>query len=171
MSRRRLNAKYSVGIKIVLTIFLFIILGITGVWGFIYRFLPDWGPVWNWTMTALDAFVCYKLIDFILKDRRVLEFDDEWLYVINKKEDTEEQIPLRCIVALNRRPHSWEIGAYLFNRYSIHYVDDFYAKGKVAFMAGPGWRNLYEFEEKVSRQNPNFKAKRWTHSFDFWDKP
>jgi hypothetical protein len=171
MSRTRLSAKYSLWMKFLLTLALFILLFATDVAGTILRFLPDLGDIGEALIKLpLFIFLCYKLIDFIFKERKVAEFDHEYLYITIKKENLEYQIPLEKVLKLNRRPGSFSIGAYNFSKYNLHFINDNGTTEKQSFFIRSGWDELFQFIKLVKTKNPDFISKTWTHSFDFVDK-
>lgn len=168
MSRTRLSAKYSLWMKILLTLALFILLFATGVAGAILRVLPDLGDIGEVVIKLpLFIFLCYKLIDFLFKERKVAEFDHEYLYITINKENLEYQIPLQKILKLNRRPGSFSIGGYNFSHYNLYFINDSGATEKQSFFIRSGWDELFQFIKLVKAKNPDFISKTWTHSFDF----
>lgn len=166
--RYKLSATYTLWQKIIVTILLFGFLMVTDVYGSVLRSLPNLGFV-NIIFVFGFIFLCFKLVDFILKERNVIEFDDENLYIVDKKNEQEEYIPLRNLIKLNMRPTNFHIGNYWFNRHSLTFIDNLGQEQKVRLYIQTGKENTQRFLLLVKSKNPNFRYKNWTHTFDFSD--
>jgi hypothetical protein len=141
---------------------------VTGVCGFLLRTLPDLG-LGNIIFISGFFFLCFKLIDFLLKERRVIEFDEDNLYIVDKQRQQEAYIPLKKLTRLNMRPAWFSIGNYWFNKYSLKFIDDFSQEQKISFYIQAGKPNTQKFVSFVKSRNPYFNYKNWTHTFDLSD--
>jgi len=166
--RYRLSSTYTLWQKIIVTVLLFGLLLVTDLYGFILRNLPDLGFAKILIILAF-AFLCFKLVDFILRERKVIEFDEENLYIVDKKNEQEEYIPLRNLTKLNMRPTNFHIGNYWFNKYSLAFIDQVSQEQKIRFFIQIGKPNTEKFLSLVKAKNPDFRYKNWTHTFDFSD--
>jgi hypothetical protein len=164
--RHKLSATYTLWQKIIVTILLFGLLIVTDVYGSILRSLPDLGFV-NILFIFAFIFLCFKLVDFVLKERIVIEFDDDSLYIVDKKNEQEEHVPLRNLIRLNLRPVYFHIGNYWFNKHSLTFIDNLGQEQKIRFYVQTGKQNTQKFLSLVKSKNPDFRYKNWTHTFDF----
>ena len=164
--RQRLSAEYTVWPKIALTILLFATLLVTDIYGTVLRNLPDL-VVGHYVAIFLFIFLCYKFIDFLLRERIVVEFDSDNLYIIDKKYQQEEPIPLQKILNLSVRPAYFHIGRYWFFRHSLTFIDNLNQEQKISFNIQTGRKSTKNFTALVKEKNPNFRYKNWTHPFDF----
>jgi hypothetical protein len=167
----RLSASYTLWMKVLLTLLLFAVLLATDVYGSVLRNLPDIGEIGEVVIKIpLFIFLCYKLVDFILKERKVVEFDEEYVYIITKKDSLECLIPLYNVLKLNMRPVNFRIGNYNFNRYNLYYTSGAGTTEKQSFFIRTAGKELQQFINFTKQQNPDFRYKNWTHSFDFFEK-
>lgn len=148
-----------------MTVLLFAFLLATDIYGSILRNIPDLGYA-NIFVVFAFIFLCFKLVDFLFRERKVIEFDEENLYIIDKQKEQEECIPLKNLIKLNMRPMYLDIGNYWFNKHSLKFVDSLNQEKQTCFYIRTGSPNTQKFLSLVKSKNPDFIYKNWTHTFD-----
>jgi len=159
--RQRLSAKFSMGQKITIAFLLLVALLVTGISGTISNLFPELAMI-PFLVTGLLAAGSFALIQFLMKDRKIVEFDDENLYVIYVKDQQEKTIPLRNLTKLALRPPKLEIGAYWFWTYSLTFTGESGTEEKIRFMMLVGRSSYQQFIPLVTAKNPDFKVRNWT---------
>lgn len=159
--RQRLAAKFSVGQKIVSTILLLVFVLISGISGKIIDLFPELASI-DFLVSGCLAAASFAVIQFVMKDRKVIEFDDENLYIIRVKDQQEMAIPLRNLIKLSLRPPKLEIGAYWFWTYSLTFTGETGMEENIRFMMVVGRSSYQQFLPLVISKNPNFKVRNRT---------
>jgi hypothetical protein len=159
--RQRLSAKFSIGQKIALAMILLAMMLITGISGKIANLFPELANI-GFLVFGILAVASFAIINFLLKDRKIVEFDDENLYVVSVKDQQKRAIPLRNLNMLALRPPKLEIGAYWFWTYSLTFTGDAGTEEKILFMMIVGRSSCQQFIPLVTSKNPGFKVKNWT---------
>jgi hypothetical protein len=170
--RARLSAVYSSWIKGGLAFFvcLFVYILSSGVRRALFDSFGERVEGWLFFLFAIVLFWgCYQLIAFVLKDRKIVEFDDTYLYIEDKKTATETQVPLENVFWLNMRMRELKMGTVWFFFYSLHYRDESRMERKVKFFIRTGSDEFAKFLTLVKAKNPDFRFKNWSWSFDFKD--
>lgn len=161
--RQRLSARYTLWQKIPLTFMLFVIVLLTGISGKILNNLPDSLFVMVLVFALLAAF-CFMIIQFLLKERTIVEFDDENLYIINLKDQQQRSIPLAKMIRLNMRPPGFVIGTFSFWTFSLSFTNDSNQDEKIKFVMQEGMLSspYKRFVSLTTDKNPGFQTKNWT---------
>lgn len=163
--RTRLSAKFSVWFKIGVSIFLFLFSFI------LLSSLPhDPWPVWlSLSIEVILFAVSYLLADYFFKDRIVIAFDQDFLYITNVISETEQVIPLEHMIWLNMRMNTIKSGAYWYRSYSLHYDDGYNQEQKNRLYIESSSKALREFVTIAKNKNPDFRYKNWSWTFDVKD--
>lgn len=159
--RRRLSSSFTLWQKISTSIFFLGFLLLTGISGKILNYLPE-SPILTWLVIALLAAGCFALVQFLLKDRTIVAFDDANLYIFRVKDPQEQTIPFRKLIGIALRPPSIEMGACWFWTYSLTFTGDGGEQERVRFWMLVGKTSYREFLSLVEAENPEFKVKNWT---------
>jgi hypothetical protein len=118
--RTRLSAKYSYWVIGSIALFafvsLFILSASVGITAFIWGMIHNPGLI---VFAILLFGLCIRLVTWILTPNNIIEFDDNFVYIEDVKNATEDKIPLERVTWLNLRPLSFDVGAYWFWRYSL----------------------------------------------------
>ena len=163
--RTRLSAKFSVWFKIGYSFILFLFSFI-----FLAGLSHDPWPVWiTFSLESILFVASYLLIDYFLKDRKIIAFDLDNLYISDVTSNTEHVIPLEHVSWLNMRMNTLKQGAYWYRRYSLHYEDSTNQEQKIRFYVGTSSSELRDFVEKAKTKNPDFRYKNWSWTFDLKD--
>ena len=162
--RTRLTASYSVFSKIIIATLIF-------VGSFIF-FVNIGVTVWFGKGTPVFAIVLFiaswLLVQFITKDRTVIEFDASDFYIVDATSKTEQKFRLENVIWLNLRPGMIKVSRW-FVRYSLHYLDNYQQENKIRLWVSWTGKPLDEFVNAVKKKNPDFKYKGWTWTFDTKD--
>ncbi len=161
--RTRLSAKYSMWVKLPITLIVFVIAFIIAAKLNIIAFLD--APR-SYIFEIILLFACCRLVFFVLKDRKVIEFDESFLYIVDNKQGIETRIPLKNITWLNRRLRDFKVGALWFCWYSLHYLDEFNQQQRIRFFIKVPSEPCSRFAGLVKGKNPDFRFKNWSWNFD-----
>jgi hypothetical protein len=127
-------------------------------------------PVWvNLSLEALILVASFMLVHYVFKDRKIIEFDQNYLYIENVILNTEEVIPLKNIHWLNMRMGTIETGTTWYFKYSLHYSDIKNVEQKIRFYIKSSCKELTDFVKLVKIKNPDFRDKNWSWTFDLKD--
>jgi hypothetical protein len=163
--RTRLSAKFSIWFKILTTLFLFLFSFIL-----LTKLPHDPWPVWgNLTFEAILITSFYLLVQYFFKDRTVIAFDRDNLYITDVIAHAEQVIPLEHVSWLNMRMNSIKTGAIWYRGYSLHYADDYHQEQKIRFYIKSTGNELREFVTLAKNKNPEFRYKNWSWTFDLKD--
>jgi hypothetical protein len=120
----------------------------SGAMGLIFLFL-----LFGSLLVALGIY-------FVL-DSTLLEFDEEFLYIIKRKET--QQIPLANIYKIKRTALNINYSKF----WKIEYRDNEGIDKVIRFMPKLFKNVVSNFKEKVKAHNPDVYIKKWTWFFDF----
>ena len=163
--RIRLSAKFSIWFKILASFFLFLFSFIL-----LTKLAHDPWPVWfTFSLDAVLLTGAYMTVQYFCKDRTVISFDQNNLYITDVKFNTEDVIPLEHVSWLNMRMNTIKMGAIWYRRYSIHYVDNYNQEQKVRLFIKLMGDSLVEFVKAAKAKNPDFRYKNWSWTFDLKD--
>jgi hypothetical protein len=163
--RTRLSATYSTGFRILVTFLVFAACFI------LLTNLPhDPWPVWfTFSLEAILLSGSFLLVQFLLKDRVVISFDENNLYLTNVISNSEQVIPLERVTWLNMRMNTIKTGAIWYTRYSLHYIDIDNLEQKIKFYNKSTDNSLYSFVKAAKKKNPDFRFKNWSWTLDLKD--
>jgi hypothetical protein len=163
--RTRLSAEYSIGFKILNAFLLFVVSFI------LLTNLPhDPWPVWfTFSLDAILLTGSYLMVQFFLKDRVVISFDENSLYLTNVITNSEQIIPLEQVTWLNMRMNIIKTGGIWYTRYSLHYNDMNNPDQKIKFYNKSTDNSLYSFVKAAKAKNPDFRYKNWSWTLDLKD--
>jgi len=163
--RTRLSVKFSVWFKIGTSFFLFLFSFIL-----LTKLPHDPWPVW--ASLAFEAILftsSYLVVQYFFKNRRVIAFDQDNLYITHVLSQEEQVIPLKQVSWLNMRMNRIKTGAIWYWGYSLHYTDDYNQEQKIRFYIESGSKELREFVGLAKNRNPEFQFKNWSWTFDLKD--
>lgn len=162
--RTRLTMNYSIFLKGLLTFFIFLFSFVFAAsTGFTSK-LGNLTPVFELLLIIASFF----LVQFITKDRTVIEFDEDYLYIVNKTVENEEKFPLEHVSWLNLRPGIMK-GNRWFVRFSLHYLDADGQPQRIKLWIDWLGNPLKSFVKLVKQKNPAFVYKDATWTFDYKD--
>jgi hypothetical protein len=153
--RQRLSAKYGLNIKLPLAF-------IISLFPLIFTLdnnLLSWLPHSIYTTLifyALLVFGTYKIVSYYLREKLVVEFDQDYLYITNMEMGYEESIPLNRIIHLKRHQGYFEAGSRWFSEHTLTYMIEYEAETKISFDIEAGDKNLEAFEKVTKSKNPEF---------------
>jgi len=168
--RERLSQPFSLVFRIFTSMFPFLFLVII-VANFLgkYFWKTNLG-IGVWLIYALLAFLSFKIVSFLFREKIIVEYDDQNVYVRDKQLDSEQAIPIKNLIRLNLRPMSFSTGSIRYQKYNLWYADEYGKEAKVSFYSGISFfksaNSLYNFVRLVKQQNSEFDFKNWTWSFD-----
>jgi hypothetical protein len=163
--RTRLSAKFSIWFKILTSFFLFLFSFIL-----LTKLPHDPWPVWfTFSLDAVLFTGSYMTVQYFCKDRTVISFNPNNLYITDVKSNTEDIIPLEHVSWLNMRMNSIKTGAIWYQRYSIHYIDNYNQEQKIRLYIKLMGDSLMEFVKAAKAKNPDFRYKNWSWTLDLKD--
>ena len=161
----RLSAKFSIWFKIGTSLFIFLFSFIL-----LTKLPHDPWPVWaNLSFEVILFAASYMLVDYFFKDRTVIAFDPDNLYITDVISNAEQVIPLEQVSWLNMRMDTIKTGAIWYQKYSLHYEDEYHQEQKIRFYIKSTSYPLREFLKVTKNKNPNFRYKNWSWTFDLKD--
>jgi hypothetical protein len=167
-NRQRFTAMYTwrqkIPTGIILLIMVWLLIG--GIFDRTGSFIPEKG---HWATIALLAICVIVFGRPFFARETILEYDDDNLYILNPRDNSERSIPLEKLTRLNMRPTGSRIGAYWFQSYSLHFLDEAGQEEKIRCNLRIYTSSVDQFESFVKSKNPDFTFKNWTHSFDWSD--
>lgn len=163
--RNRLSIKHPLAVNIGLAFLPFVVLVSSPVYSRILKILPSLGRA-EILLIPIIYFICFKLAGLLSISRHVLEFDNEFLYLIDKKRKTETAIPIEKVIELNLRPSYFNDSQTMYSKYTLTYKDEDGNRNKIDFFHGTGNFDLANFQSLVKEKNPYFEYKSW-HPFNF----
>ena len=153
--RTRLSVKWSISHKILTAFFIFLFSII--IWSNILSY--RW-PVWIWhSLIVLSFFYAYPLAQFIYKDRTVVLFDQENLYISNVVSGEEKVIPLEHVTFFKMT--LTRVSSYYY-KWLLRYDDGFYQKQEFKFFLIRNYKVYQEFTTLTKKKNPAFRVENYT---------
>jgi len=147
------------------TIFSGIILSLFGVAYSLFTIsnidIKESGAIGLGFLFLLFGLLLVALGIYFVFDSTLLEFDDEFLYIIKRNET--QQIPLANIYKIKRTAFNINYSKY----WKIEYKDNEGIHKTIRFMPKLFNDSLANFQEKVKMRNPDVYIKKWTWSVDF----
>lgn len=127
-----------------------------------------WPQFLRLLLAAACYYSAYQLVKHWMREKQVVEYDTNYIYITDLQQGTQTKIPLQNVVRWNRRPGYYDYKKRSSLRYSLHYLDSTGLLAKVIVVTSS---SVYvdDFLKKVKAQNPAFTQKHWTHSFDYPD--
>ncbi len=111
-------------------------------------------------LNSLIFFYAYPLaLLFIYKDRTVVSFDQENLYISNDVSGEEKVIPLEHVTFFKM---TLTRVSYYYYRWLLRYDDGFYQKQEVRFFLIKNYKVYQEFITLTKKKNPGFRVENYT---------
>jgi hypothetical protein len=154
--RTRLSVKWSISHKILTAFFIFLFSLV--IWNKIYSYRwPEW--IWH-SFMVLSLIYAYPLAQFIYKDRTVVSYDQDNLYISNVVSGEEKVIPLEHVTffKLTIRRDNY------FHKWLLRYDDGFYQKQEIRFfyIYEYNYKAHKEFTAFIKKKNPAFILENYT---------
>lgn len=167
--RYKLSPTYTFWHRLPLAIFLFLFLRISGAEVSILDKVWEYGS-WAFALYNFVAFfLCFKVSAFLIKERRSIEYDNDYLYIIDLRTQQQQCVSLENLIRLNMRPVSKKFGAISYDKHTLTFKDQNNEVQKIGFYIRAANAHFWDFIQLVKSKNSNFEYKNWTNTFDIFD--
>jgi hypothetical protein len=151
--RTRLNIQYSLGFKIISSVFLLIILYIISTSLFS---LYNW-PEWEFHIyQGFLVVASWLIVQIVFKDRTSITFDHENLYITKLATGEEKVIPLGRITWMKMTLGRIGTDKRDYIKFRLRYEDSFYDKQEMNIYIWDLGKEFKEFQTLVLQKNSNF---------------
>lgn len=113
-------------------------------------------------LDAVSAFACFKLAQFFLREKIIVEFDEDNLYITNVKEQQERTISLDNMIKYALRPGKITMGAVWYWKHSLDFINESKQDEQIRFFVNVNNPADNDFISLARSKNPDFKYKNWS---------